>query len=366
MPIDVIKKQMPALLASLPGSRQSAKQRFERAAIGIAMSPMVSNCDPSSVFKCIYTCARLDINPDPALHLAAIVPFKNSRKGCTEATLIIEYRGLIELAKRADPNLSIRADTVYENDTYHLTSGLDENLVITKRWWEGGKEPGKPVFSYVISQQGGGRPQMVIISALEGEKIGKASKAGMRPGTPWKDHFERMCEKTAVRRSSRFWRLDPDKEETKQFREAIEYDENTGDQPDIIDAVGAVTANVGSEAEEPMPAEGTHRRTQKAAVTAKPEGKNLASPSGGPDLAAERKSLMDIAENVIGKFGYVAAPEDIRGMVLKVVHYVLGGTLEEATFDQMMSARESLRTITADVIAGIFKRSAEPNGGAGG
>jgi phage RecT family recombinase len=228
VPVNLIRSQMVRMIESLPGNK-NARKRFETAALGVAKMPGISQCTPSSVLRCIHTCARLNLIPDPALHLAAIVPFRNNKTNTKEATLIIEYRGLVELAKRANPKLLIRAGTVYENDEYELITGTEERLVIRKLWWERGKgDSGKPKFSYCVSQTPDGLPMLMVISRQEGEKIGRESTAGMVKGTPWHDHFERMCEKTAVKRSSRFWQMDADREETRQFREAIDVDDEVG------------------------------------------------------------------------------------------------------------------------------------------
>ncbi len=239
-PKALIEQKSKMMIASLPGNA-SAKKRFMQAAMGVASSPMISSCEPNSVLKAIYQCARLNLIPDPVLHHVAIVPFRN--KGKKEATVIIEYRGLIELMKRANPSLSIKAGTVYQHDDYELLEGSVDSLKITKRWWEKGKNtPGDPVLFYCVVREPGAEPVMVFVPAVEAKKIGSSSKAGMKSGTPWGDHFERMGEKTAIKRIERFVRMDPDKEETKQFREAMEVDEKDlpemSDDTDLMGAMG--------------------------------------------------------------------------------------------------------------------------------
>ncbi|MFP3434479.1 recombinase RecT, partial [Paraburkholderia sp. SIMBA_061] len=115
-----------------------------------------------------------------------------------------------------------------ENDDYELVQGTFDELKITKRDWEKGLEdPGQPVLFYCIADEGEGRPITVTVPAVEARKIGRASKAGMRKGTPWYDHFERMGEKTAIRRTVRFLRFDPDKDEANRLQQAVEWDERT-------------------------------------------------------------------------------------------------------------------------------------------
>jgi recombination protein RecT len=226
----LVQQKMNTMIQSLPGT-DVAQKRFKTAALAVASNPGIQQCEPVSVLKAVYTCARLNLYPDPALHHAAIVPFKNGKTGKREATLIIEYRGLVELAKRANPKLSLRAGTVYENDDYELVEGTYDELKIKKRYWEKGLEdPGQPILFYAIADEGEGRPITLTVPAVEARKIGRASKAGMKRGTPWHDHFERMGEKTAIRRLMRFLRFDPDKDEANRLQQAVEWDERTEDQ----------------------------------------------------------------------------------------------------------------------------------------
>lgn len=251
-PADIVKSNLEEMVKSLPGGPASIA-RFKQAAMGVAMSPGIQGCEPRSVAKCVFACARLNLIPDPIRHLVAIVPFRN--KGVKEAQIIMEYRGIITLAKRADPGISINAGTVYENDEYELLRGTENRLTISKQWWETGKDsPGKPKFFYCVAKQRDGAPTLTVIPAQEARELGSNSKAGDAPGTPWHDHFERMGEKTAIKRDSRFWHLDPDSDVTRQFREALEYDENDADEIPAVD--------LGEEGEE-FPEEGTTKKKRK-------------------------------------------------------------------------------------------------------
>jgi recombination protein RecT len=218
---------MSVMIESLPG-RESARKRFQQAAVAICLNPSVSTCDAQSVASAIYTCARLNLIPDPALQLAAVVPFRDGKAGVRRATLIIMYKGLIELARRADPSIYLKAGTVYANDQYELVEGTDDRLIIRKRWWEIGKEePGEAKFSYCVSRQTGGTSLLVVVSRQEGLAIANASKAGRRPGTPWHDHEDRMREKTCIKRAARLWSLDPERDDSRRLREAIDVDDRT-------------------------------------------------------------------------------------------------------------------------------------------
>lgn len=230
---------MAKMVEALPGASATAIKRFQAAALGVAMNPLIVGCTPESVFTAIYTCARLNLIPDPALKHAHIVPFKD--KGVPKAQLIIGYQGYIELARRANPALIVRTGSVYENDEYQYEDGMELVFKVTKRAWEKGMVSGKFLFSYCISGTSGQEKMVKIVSRQDGVKIASTKS----DYTPWKKggtekesgvavDFPAMCEKTAIRASSKLWSLDPEKEETKQFMEALHMDENQ-DAPEVGD-----------------------------------------------------------------------------------------------------------------------------------
>ena len=238
-PKQSVEKTMAVMKAALPNVK-AIQERFAQAALGMAESPGLAKCTPDSVIKAMYQCARLNLIPDPILQYVAIVPFRN--KGVPEATLIVMYKGLIELAKRACPGISISTGTVYENDNYTLTQGTTEELKIYCRWWErddnlnGGKrEPGNALFHYAVAKTPDGEPTLEIVSSIEAKALGKKSKAGCKSGTPWHDHPNAMGEKTAIKRLTRVLQMSSDGDAATRFNEAVMYDERTEERPDLID-----------------------------------------------------------------------------------------------------------------------------------
>jgi phage RecT family recombinase len=236
-PVDLVRNRLPAMLAAIPDTSAMARKRFQAAALAIAQAPGISDCEPNSVYSAIFACARLNLIVDPVLHHASIVPFRDNRKGTRVATLIIEYRGLVELMRRANPTLSIKAGTVYENDVYTVMEGTIDKLEITERAKNMGLDPGKAVFHYGVAREVGKEPTMVIVPAIEAAAIGAKSKAGNGIGTPWGDFPDQMGEKTAIRRLSRFVAMDPVKEETKRFQTALAMDDRTDEMTfgDVVD-----------------------------------------------------------------------------------------------------------------------------------
>jgi recombination protein RecT len=367
-PGQLVKQRMATMIESLPGTG-TARKRFAQAAIGVCSQPAIAKCTPESVCKAIYACARLGLIPDPVLHLAAIVPFRNHGK--LEATLIIEYRGIVELAKRADSGLYIDCNTVYEGDEYFLEEGLRPDLRILKRWWEKGLPTAGPaVFSYCVSGQSNGERAITVVSAQEGLKIGNASKAGRKPGTPWHDHEDRMREKTCVHRASRFWKLATDSDATRQFREAIEYDgADTADMAAPVDSAN-ILGDMGELPGQEEPGQGLEegstrrqRAPKKTKRLAAPDGEAEEAPAAVPAEEGEKRKsiffqLIDVKLVAAGRATATQAPTpfDRESLVAHVVGAEgdsLRAALSSAGPDDYLAWAEILKATNAkDLWAG--------------
>lgn len=234
-PKALIEQRMAKMLAALPSKKEA--ERFRQAALAVAMTPSIAECEPQSVYSAVYACFRMNIVPDPVLKEVFIVPFKK------KATLVLGYPGVLKLARNADPGLSVRTGTVYENDDYVLEEGLYQTFAIRRRWWQKRDKDGNPVqpgfveFCYCVYKLPGADPQLVIVPYADLQDLATKSKAGNRPGTPWHDHFAAMGEKTAIKRAAKLWTMQAERrEEAAAFKEAMRLDE--ADPEDIPEAPG--------------------------------------------------------------------------------------------------------------------------------
>jgi phage RecT family recombinase len=235
-PKGLLQARMGAIVKVLPAE---SVDRFKQAAMSLAMTPGIADCSGESVVKCIYECARLNLIPDPVLQQVAVVGFNNSRKGVKEATLIPMYKGLLTLARRAEPQLYVNVDRVYTNDDYELVRGSQQQLVIRKQWWEKGDEPGEFLFSYCVSAMPGQEKRLVIVSRQQGMQIAKKSRGGYRPGSVWHDNFEAMCDKTTIRMSAKLWSMSPTRQDARSLARAVELDEADSEDMESPADIGA-------------------------------------------------------------------------------------------------------------------------------
>lgn len=191
---------------------QVPPERFMRTALtAIRQSPQLVKCDRASLFGSIVTAAQLGLPLETALGIAYLVPYKN------KVTLIVGYRGLVELARRSGQLLSVEADVIYDTDEVTWQLGDDSRLTIDRDW---DTPPGNVVGAYAVAKLKDGGVQRVVMTKAEIEKIRKASPSGNSPA--WKDSYNEMAKKCALRRLCKLLPLSVDAQNAVAVDEANE------------------------------------------------------------------------------------------------------------------------------------------------
>ena len=88
-------------------------------------SPELQQCNPQSILSESLKAASIHLPLNKALGRCYVVPFKN--KGVLTATMVIGYKGYIQLAKNSGKYRNINADVVYEGQityTNYLTGEI--------------------------------------------------------------------------------------------------------------------------------------------------------------------------------------------------------------------------------------------------
>jgi recombination protein RecT len=132
---------------------------------------------PESILRAVARGVQLDLIFGESLHLV--------RFG-TECTLVVDYKGLAELAQRSGAARAVEADCVYEGDVFEFEKGLDAKLrhiptSPTKR--------GKMLGAYCVIRRGGGVSTFDFMPMEDIEVIRKKSKSWspdkVGPCPPW-------------------------------------------------------------------------------------------------------------------------------------------------------------------------------------
>ena len=180
--------------AALP--KHLSPERFGRVAItALTRTPKLQDCTKESVFKCLLDLSAMGLEPDG--RRAHLIPFGK------ECTVIIDYKGIVELMRRAGDVATIHADIICENDTFLHNMGE-----IERHTYDLQEPRGEMIATYCQVTFKDGAKQAAIMTKAEIEGIQKRSRSG--DSGPWKTDFNEMAKKTVVRRVSKMITLSPE------------------------------------------------------------------------------------------------------------------------------------------------------------
>lgn len=171
----------------------------------LRQNPKLMECDQTSVLGSLMTCAQLGLRPGiGALGQAYILPMnvynpRTKRKEMT-ATFILGYQGMLDLANRSGEIDTVVAREVYDGDTFEVDYGTDQ-LIHRPALFNRGEVIG---YYAKFRRKGSDQQTFEFLSVEDAErhrdKFAMARKGGGEIVGPWKDHFDSMALKTAVRR----------------------------------------------------------------------------------------------------------------------------------------------------------------------
>ena len=205
-----------AVAAALP--KHLTPDRFVRVALNAFMrTPKLAECTQESVFRCMLDLSALGLEADG--RRAHLIPFKRNIKEAggwrsqMECQLIVDYKGLVELAYRSGTISNIHADKVCENDEFDYDRGLLTRHRIDFR------APRGPAYAYyarVVFKDGTDIAEVMTVEEVEAiRKRSKSANDG-----PWVTDFDEMAKKTVFRRLSKWLTL------SSEFRDALEKDDD--------------------------------------------------------------------------------------------------------------------------------------------
>lgn len=167
----------------------------------------VSDCTFSSVYDCINTCAELGLDPTGTLGGAYLIPFKDNKSGTVTCTLIIGYRGMVELARRSGEVLDVEARAVYSDDFFEIEYGMSPRLI--HKVARAGKRTMETLTDvYCVVTMRSGAKHIDHMTRSEVDAIRKRSRSG--DSGPWATDYAEQAKKTVVRRTMKLCPLSPE------------------------------------------------------------------------------------------------------------------------------------------------------------
>lgn len=246
------------------------RERFMRVALTtINNTPKLAQCTVTSIAQCLLDCAQLGLEPGGPLGRAYLIPFEKRRDNIVVCTLIIGYKGLVDLAYRSGRVLSLQAGVVHKKDVFEYARGLQEKLHHVPSEDE---DPGPWTHVYSIARMEGGAVSWDVMTRREVDAIKKRSKGAYdfngnaKKDHPWHTDEPEMAKKTMLRRHSKVLPL------SAEFHEAIDREDKRAADAGMftrIQALGALPEETSPEGDGPevieAPATATEERLAQLA-----------------------------------------------------------------------------------------------------
>lgn len=205
---DVIQAGAKQFATALPKHINS--DRFVRIAITtIRQNPKLAQCSQESLLGALMVSAQLGLEPG-TLGQCYLIPYGR------ECQFQIGYKGMIELLRRSGQLKDIYAYSVYENDDFEITYGLDRNLIHKPNLANKGDFLG----CYCVAILKDDTRAFEYMSKEEIEAHAKKFSKTFGNG-PWKTDFEAMSHKTVVKKMLKWLPL------SVEFLENIEKDDKS-------------------------------------------------------------------------------------------------------------------------------------------
>ena len=160
--------------------------------------------NPISIIKAGLRAAAYDLPIDPALGQAYIVPFRN--KGKMEATFIIGYKGLYQLAVRTGVYKKINVVDVRQGELISYDRLTEEAEL---KWYINDEERQKvPIAGYLAYfELKNGMRKVIWRTTEEINYHERKFRKGASPSKGWRDNWEAMASKTVLRELLGKWGL---------------------------------------------------------------------------------------------------------------------------------------------------------------
>lgn len=220
---DVIQAGAKQFATALPKHINS--DRFVRIAITtIRQNPKLAQCNQESLLGALMVSAQLGLEPG-VLGQCYLIPYGR------ECQFQIGYKGMIELLRRSGQLKDIYAYSVYENDEFEMTYGLNRDLKHKPNL----QDKGNFIGCYCVAVLKDDARAFEYMTKEEIESHGKKFSKTYGNG-PWKTDFEAMAHKTVVKKMLKWLPvsvefLEMAAKDEKTFKVV---DEKTGEAEEII------------------------------------------------------------------------------------------------------------------------------------
>lgn len=200
----------PAWQKMIVGTLQD-KQRAARFTASIvsavSVNPALQECEGSTILAGALLGESLNLSPSPQLGQYYLVPFKNTKRGTTEAAFVLGYKGYVQLALRSGYYKKLNVIAIKEGELINYDA-LNEEIEVALIPDEAEREKARTIGYYAMFEYLNGFRKAMYWSRekMEAHAIqyskGYAAKKGY---TFWEKDFDGMAYKTMLRQLISKW-----------------------------------------------------------------------------------------------------------------------------------------------------------------
>jgi recombination protein RecT len=302
-------------------------ERITRIAMtSVQQTPKLLDCTPESLLGSVLTCTQLGLEPDGVSGRAHLIPYKD------KCTLVVGYRGLMDLARRSGEIQSLEARVVYKNDTFEYEYGAHPKLRHVPHM---GTDHGDCIAAYAVATMRNGSVSFEVMSREEVDAIKKRSAAGK--SGPWVTDYPEMARKTVMRRLCKYLPSSAELQRAVTLDEAADQGLPQHLEPIDIEVCNSRDAVVGASKakslddvlpDDPQPASDAVKQVAADAAM-EPPGMN----------AEAMKALDTKRRKVLGMWGglkpdqYAVVIKNVEGLNKLTAKETLSKTLDETLLD---------------------------------
>lgn len=186
----------------------------------VRTNPELQKADPASVMASAMIAATLNLDINPSLGFAALVPYKRNKRNfdgswssTTEAQFQVMTKGFVQLALRSGQYRNINVTEIYEDE--YQGEDIITGEVLIQPVGDGDRAHGRTsqVVGYVAYMEfiNGFRKtvywtmEKILQHAKKFSKSYDKKTGNFYKGSAWDSHFEAMCRKTVLKNALSSW-----------------------------------------------------------------------------------------------------------------------------------------------------------------
>ena len=239
---------------------QDVKRFITAITSAVAVNPALQECVPSTILSGALLGESLKLSPSPQLGQYYLVPFRNTKRNCTEAQFCLGYKGLIQLALRSGQYKKLNVLSIKEGELISWDP-LNEEIEVKLIEDDTVREKAPTIGYYAMFEYTNGFRKCLYWSrekmeahALRYSK-GYAAKKGY---TFWEKDFDSMAYKTMLRQLISKWGV-------------MSIDMQRAYESDTVPEAGGVDLTGGEDGELPPPVEADGSVSEYAPADAAPD-----------------------------------------------------------------------------------------------